>query len=66
MRWKNISPDNTEFVILCFEGPDRYSIAGGLGIRIQNLSSTLAKMGFWTHLFFIGDPEPQWRVCGRK
>lgn len=57
MRWKNISPENTEFVILCFEGPDRYSVAGGLGIRIQNLSSTLAKMGFWTHLFFIGDPE---------
>ncbi|MFH1485386.1 MAG: glycosyltransferase, partial [Chloroflexota bacterium] len=25
--------------------------------RTDNLSSTLAKMGFTTHLFFIGDPE---------
>ena len=57
MTWKNINPENTEFVVLCFEGPDRYSMAGGLGMRIDNLSSTLAKMGFWTHLFFIGNPE---------
>ncbi len=57
MKRKNINPENTEFVLLCFEGPDRYSMAGGLGVRIDNLSSTLAKMGFLTHLFFIGDPD---------
>ncbi len=57
MRQGNITPENTEFVVLCFEGPDRYSLAGGLGVRIDNLSATLAKMGFATHLFFIGDPE---------
>jgi glycosyltransferase involved in cell wall biosynthesis len=51
-----ITPQNTEFVILCFEGPDQYSMAGGLGVRIANLSATLAKIGFQTHLFFIGDP----------
>jgi glycosyltransferase involved in cell wall biosynthesis len=51
-----ITPQNTEFVILCFEGPDQYSMAGGLGVRVSNLSMTLAKIGFQTHLFFIGDP----------
>jgi glycosyltransferase involved in cell wall biosynthesis len=52
-----ITPQNTEFVILSFEGPDQYSMAGGLGVRINNLSSTLARAGFKTHLFFIGDPK---------
>jgi glycosyltransferase involved in cell wall biosynthesis len=51
-----ITSQNTEFVILCFEGPDQYSMAGGLGVRVANLSTTLAKMGFQTHLCFIGDP----------
>lgn len=53
----NITPANTEFVLLSFEGPDRYSSAGGLGVRVTNLSTTLAEMGFTTHLFFIGAPE---------
>ena len=57
MRKTNITPKNTEFVLLSFEGPDRYSLAGGLGVRVDNLSMTLATMGFRTHLFFIGDPE---------
>ena len=57
MKWKNINRKNTEFVILCFEGPDQYSLAGGLGVRVDNLSITLAEMGFTTHLFFIGDPD---------
>lgn len=56
-RKHNITPKNTEFVLLCFEGPDRYSMAGGLGVRIDNLSVTLATLGFRTHLFFIGNPE---------
>jgi len=57
MRQSNITSDNTEFVLLSFEGPDRYSLAGGLGVRVDNLSTTLAEMGFTTHLFFIGAPE---------
>ncbi len=45
------------FVILSFEGPDRYSHAGGLGSRVTALSKALADSGFETHLFFIGDPH---------
>ena len=53
----NISTKNAAFVVLSFEGPDIYSQAGGLGVRTTNLSQTLAKEGFATHLFFIGDPH---------
>jgi glycosyltransferase involved in cell wall biosynthesis len=56
MRTDRIAPENTEFVILSFEGPDLYSLAGGLGVRVTNLAQTLACHGFHTHLFFIGDP----------
>lgn len=35
-----IKPENTEFVILCFEGPDGYSRAGELGVRVEHLSAT--------------------------
>ena len=45
------------FVLLSFEGPDRYSRAGGLGTRVTDLSRALAKAGFETHLFFIGAPD---------
>jgi len=45
------------FVILSFEGPDRYAHAGGLGSRVSELATALAGMGFETHLFFVGDPE---------
>lgn len=55
MKESKINADNTEFVILCFEGPDCYSMAGGLGVRITNLAQTLAGMGFKTHFFFVGD-----------
>jgi hypothetical protein len=51
-----ITPENTMFVALCFEGPDSYSMAGGLGDKITRLASTLADLGFVVHLFFIGDP----------
>lgn len=57
MKRYGITAENTEFVILCFEGPDVYSMAGGLGVRIANLSRALAGLGFRTHLFFIGDPH---------
>lgn len=51
-----ISPDNTLFVMLCFEGPDVYSTAGGLGTRVAELSEALANQGYTTHLIYIGDP----------
>lgn len=51
-----ISPDNTIFVLLSFEGPDIYSTAGGLGTRVTELSEALATQGYTTHLIFIGDP----------
>ena len=51
------SPDGAIFVLLSFEGPDRYSLAGGLGVRVTELSQTLASLGYRTHLFFVGDPR---------
>lgn len=51
-----ITHENTIFVFLCFEGPDDYSIAGGLGDRINHLTNGLADMGFVVHHIFIGDP----------
>src|SRR6266576_1386744 len=51
-----ISPENTLFVLLCFEGPDVYSTAGGLGTRVSELSEALAIQGYTTYLIFIGDP----------
>jgi glycosyltransferase involved in cell wall biosynthesis len=52
-----ISPTRTVFIVLSFEGPDQYSQAGGLGVRVKGLSRTLAQLGYYTHLYFIGDPE---------
>lgn len=52
-----IAPENTMFVVLCFEGPDDYSMAGGLGDKITRLTNTLADMGFVVHHIFIGDPS---------
>jgi glycosyltransferase involved in cell wall biosynthesis len=57
IRQDSFLPENTIFILLCFEGPDRYAMAGGLSVRVDNLSSTLAEMGYTTHLFFIGDPH---------
>jgi hypothetical protein len=50
--------ENITFVVLSFEGPDRYSLAGGLGARVSNLSLCLGR-NYDTHLFFIGDPRGQ-------
>ena len=50
-------PRQTVFVILSFEGPDVYSQAGGLGVRVKGLSRTLAQLGFQTYLYFCGDPD---------
>ena len=52
-----ITPQNVIFALLSFEGPDRYSLAGGLGVRMSELSRALAEAGFQTHLYFIGDPN---------
>jgi len=51
------TPDVTVCVVLSFEGPDRYSQAGGLGVRVRGLSRSLAHMGYETHLYFCGDPD---------
>jgi glycosyltransferase involved in cell wall biosynthesis len=51
-----ITPENTVFVSLCFEGPDVYSTAGGLGTRVTELTESLAGLGYETHLIFVGDP----------
>lgn len=45
------------FVLLSFEGPDRYSSAGGLGVRVNNLALALAADGTPVDLYFVGDPD---------
>ncbi len=50
-----ISPENAEVAIVSFEGPDEYSRAGGLAVRVRDLCETLSGSGFRTHLFFFGD-----------
>ncbi len=52
-----LTPENTVFVSLSFEGPDQYSQAGGLGVRVTELDTALAAQGFETHLLFVGDPS---------
>jgi len=52
----HITPETTEFLIVSFEGPDRYAQAGGLGVRVSQLAECLAAEGFDTRLIFIGDP----------
>jgi glycosyltransferase involved in cell wall biosynthesis len=52
-----LSPESLDFVLLSFEGPDEYSTAGGLGVRVKELSLELARLGFRTHLAFVGDPN---------
>src|SRR5258708_18264508 len=44
-----ISPENTVFVSLCFEGPDVYSTAGGLGTRVTEFPEAAAAAGHQTH-----------------
>lgn len=64
MKTRAITTENTVFVIVSFEGRDPYSLAGGLGVRVANLSETLADIGFPVHVFFIGDPKlPGEEVC---
>ena len=58
MAGKDLTGEKTTFVVLSFEGPDRYSLAGGLGARVSNLSQCLGR-NYDTHLFFVGDPKCQ-------
>ncbi len=51
------TPDTLDFVLLSFEGPDQYAMAGGLGVRMKELALELARQGFRTHLVFVGDPH---------
>lgn len=54
--------------MLSFEGPDMYSMIGGLGVRVTEMTEVLAELGFVTRLFFVGDPEAETvesRVGGR-
>ena len=46
-----------EFVVLSFEGPDQYSLVGGLGVRVTEMTRVMARMGYKTRLFFVGDPD---------
>lgn len=52
-----LTPETVEFVLLSFEGPDQYAMAGGLGVRMKELALELARQGFRTHLIFVGDPH---------
>jgi glycosyltransferase involved in cell wall biosynthesis len=52
-----ITPENSRFVLISFEGPDPYSLAGGLGTRMRELSVTLARLGYQTDLYFVGSPD---------
>ena len=52
-----LTADNTEFVCLSFEGPDRYARAGGLGVRVTEMTRALAEQGYRTDLYFVGDPD---------
>lgn len=59
---EELSPQNTIFVNLSFEGPDQYAQAGGLGVRVAELDGALAARGYDTHLLFVGDPD----LAGRE
>ena len=43
--------------ILSFEGPDHYARASGLATRMADLAQALAKAGYETQLWFVGDPN---------
>jgi glycosyltransferase involved in cell wall biosynthesis len=54
---ERLGPDGTLFILVSFEGPDRYSQAGGLGVRMTGLAHALVDLDYETHQFFIGDPD---------
>jgi len=46
-------------VVLSFEGPDPYSMIGGLGTRVTEMSLALSEAGINTSLLFMGDPAKE-------
>jgi glycosyltransferase involved in cell wall biosynthesis len=52
-----LDPDGALFILVSFEGPDPYSQAGGLGVRMTGMAHTLVNLDYETHQFFIGDPD---------
>jgi glycosyltransferase involved in cell wall biosynthesis len=52
-----LTPESLEFVVVAFEGPDSYSLAGGLGVRVREFSRAAASLGFSATLAFVGDPD---------
>jgi len=49
--------NRSQVVILAFEGPDRYAMVGGLGVRVSELAIALDEAGVRTDLIFVGDPQ---------
>jgi hypothetical protein len=49
-------PQDTQFHVLSFEGPDAYSRIGGLETRVAGLCEALVAAGLDTHLWFVGQP----------
>ncbi len=45
------------FALIAMEGPDQYSQAGGLGVRITQLGRALAAAGLPARTYFVGDPQ---------
>ena len=50
-------PAPLAFAVISMEGPDQYSQAGGLGVRVSQLTLALAAQGYPVGLFFVGDPS---------
>jgi glycosyltransferase involved in cell wall biosynthesis len=51
------SPLPLAFALISMEGPDQYSQAGGLGVRVTQLSRALAAADYPTRVYFLGDPQ---------
>jgi glycosyltransferase involved in cell wall biosynthesis len=49
-------PEDVQFHVLSFEGPDPYARIGGLETRVAGICEALVAAGHDTHLWFIGDP----------
>ena len=45
-----------EVVLVAFEGPDRYSVVGGLATRMNDLAEALIGRGHRVRHLFVGDP----------
>jgi len=56
-RTAALRAEQVTVVLLAFEGPDSYSRAGGLAVRVSELSRALAEQGATVHLLFVGDPD---------